>query len=76
MSSLMKKLCLAIIQQFWNDNRYSSDSERSGVSSMYVEPESSLGPFRDLEEVIKQEFLSLRNPTNERDLPDHARQCR
>ncbi|OMH78967.1 hypothetical protein AX774_g7630, partial [Zancudomyces culisetae] len=76
---------LAINQQFKDEGRYSSDSDRSEVSNMDIEPEQSQDPFHELGEIVKQEFLTIRNPTKERDLPgrevsqqgyDHAQKSR
>ncbi|OMH80718.1 hypothetical protein AX774_g5838 [Zancudomyces culisetae] len=69
----MQQLRSAIIQQFKDEGRYSSDSDRSEVSNMDIEPEQSQDPFHELGEIVKQEFLSIRNPTKERELPGHVR---
>ncbi|OMH86428.1 hypothetical protein AX774_g16 [Zancudomyces culisetae] len=69
MSGLIKQLRSAIIQQFQDNGRYSSDGARSGVSSMDVEPGPSHGPLAQLGDIVQHKFLTMGNSTKECELP-------
>ncbi|OMH84089.1 hypothetical protein AX774_g2395 [Zancudomyces culisetae] len=73
MSGFMSKFRPRWIQSEKDEGRYSSDSDRSGATSMEVDPKESRDPFADIMDHV---FLQLKNPTKDEAAPNLTRQHR
>ncbi|OMH81036.1 hypothetical protein AX774_g5514 [Zancudomyces culisetae] len=67
----MSKFRSRWIQSERDEGRYSSDSDRSGATSMKVDPEESRDLFADIMDHV---FLQLKNPTKDEAAPSITRQ--
>ncbi|OMH79439.1 hypothetical protein AX774_g7149 [Zancudomyces culisetae] len=70
MSGFMSKLRPRWIQSERDEGRYSSDSDRSGATSMEMDPEESRDTFADIMDHV---FLQLKNPAKDEAAPNLIR---
>ncbi|OMH80416.1 hypothetical protein AX774_g6147 [Zancudomyces culisetae] len=73
MSGFMSKFKPRWIQTEKDEGRYSSDSDRSGATSMEVDPKESRDPYAVIMDHV---FLQLKNPTKDEAAPNLTRHHR